>query len=74
MFCRAMEIGLLGSRIAYALKEPYLLAIDSRVHHFMLTCPCNLHYNTPMQYSVIFHGCNKDNFHLKKCDYFLRLT
>ena len=25
MFCRAMEIGLLGSRIAYALKEPYLL-------------------------------------------------
>ena len=25
MFCRAMEIGLLGSRIAYALKEPYIL-------------------------------------------------
>ena len=25
MFCRAMEIGLLGSRITYALKEPYLL-------------------------------------------------
>ena len=25
MFCRAMAIGLLGSRIAYALKEPYLL-------------------------------------------------
>ena len=25
VFCRAMEIGLLGSRIAYALKEPYLL-------------------------------------------------
>ena len=25
MFCRAMEIGLLGSRIVGALKEPYLL-------------------------------------------------
>ena len=25
MFCRAMEIGLLGSRKAYALKESYLL-------------------------------------------------
>ena len=25
MFCQAMEIGLLGSRIAYALKEPYIL-------------------------------------------------
>ena len=25
MFCRTMEIGLLGSRIAYALKEPYIL-------------------------------------------------
>ena len=25
MFCRAMEIGLLGSRKAYALKEPYIL-------------------------------------------------
>ena len=25
MFCRAMEIGLFGNRIAYALKEPYLL-------------------------------------------------
>ena len=24
MFCRAMEIGLLGSRNAYALKEPYI--------------------------------------------------
>ena len=24
MFCRAMEIGLLGSRKAYALKEPYI--------------------------------------------------
>ena len=25
MFCRAMEIELLGSRIEYALKEPYIL-------------------------------------------------
>ena len=25
MLCRAMEIGLLGSRKAYALKEPYIL-------------------------------------------------
>ena len=29
MFCRAMEIGLLGSSIAYALKEPYLLVYAS---------------------------------------------
>ena len=34
MFCRAMEIGLLGSRIAYALKEPYLL-----VYHFQRSSP-----------------------------------
>ena len=27
MFCWAMEIGLLGSRIAYALKEPYILVL-----------------------------------------------
>ena len=27
MFCRAMEIGLLGSRIAYALKEPYFIGL-----------------------------------------------
>ena len=25
MFCRAMEIGLLGSSIAYAIKEPNTL-------------------------------------------------
>ena len=31
MFCRAMEIGLLGSRIAYALKEPYILVYFSIV-------------------------------------------
>ena len=30
VFCRAMEIGLLGSRIAYALKEPYLLVYQFR--------------------------------------------
>ena len=27
MFCRDMEIGLLGSRNAYSLKEPYILGI-----------------------------------------------
>ena len=30
------------------------------------------HYeNTPMQYTAIFHGCNKDNFHMKNCYIFL---
>ena len=30
------------------------------------------HYeNTSMQYTAIFHGCNKDNFHMKNCDIFL---
>ena len=33
MFCRAMEIGLLGSRIAHALKEPYLLVKNVPVAH-----------------------------------------
>ena len=30
MFCRAIEIGLLGSRNAYALKEPYILVTKTR--------------------------------------------
>ena len=31
-----------------------------------------MHYeNTPMQYSVIFHGCKNDYFQLKMFDYFL---
>ena len=30
-----------------------------------------IHYaNTPMQYTVIFHGC-KNNFQMKNCDIFL---
>ena len=32
------------------------------------------HYaNTPMQYTVIFHSCENDNFQIKNCDYFLFL-
>ena len=27
--------------------------------------------NTPMQYTVIFHGCKNDNFPIKKCNIFL---
>ena len=30
------------------------------------------HYdNTPIQYTVIFHGCKNDNFQMKNCDIFL---
>ena len=25
----------------------------------------------PMQYTVIFHGCENDNFQMKNCDIFL---
>ena len=39
---------------------------DHPAFHFAL-----VHYeNTPMQYTAIFHGCNKDNFHMKNCDIF----
>ena len=32
----------------------------------------HIHYdNTPMQYSVIFHGCKNGNFQMKNCDIFL---
>ena len=31
-----------------------------------------LHYdNTPIQYTVIFHGCKNDYFQMKNCDIFL---
>ena len=30
------------------------------------------HYaNTPMEYTVIFHGCKNDNFQMENCDIFL---
>ena len=32
----------------------------------------HIHYeNTPMQYTVFFHGCKIENFHMKKCDIYL---
>ena len=32
----------------------------------------NCHYeNTPIKYTVIFHGCKNDYFQMKKCDIFL---
>ena len=34
-----------------------------------------LHYkNTPMQYTVIFHGCKNNNFQMKNCDIFLNFA
>ena len=46
MFCRAMEIGLLGSRIAYALKEPYLLVyIKSRDLNLLFIIDIFSHYD-----------------------------
>ena len=31
------------------------------------------HYeNTPMQYTVIFHGCKSNNFQMKNCDIFAK--
>ena len=31
-----------------------------------------IHYdNTPIQYTVIFHGCKNDYFQMKNCDIFL---
>ena len=33
------------------------------------------HYeNTPMQYTVILHGCKDNNFQIKNCDIFLILA
>ena len=30
-----------------------------------------IHYeNTPIQYTVTFHGCKNDNFQMKNCDIF----
>ena len=36
---------------------------------------CKIHYeNTPIQCTVIFHGCKNDYFQMKNCDIFLTLT
>ena len=32
MFCQSLALGLLGSRVAYALKEPYTLVYGARIH------------------------------------------
>ena len=40
--------------------------------HVQVKCANLGHYeNTPMLYTVIFQGCKKDNFHMKKSDIFL---
>ena len=40
MFCQSLALGLLGSRVAYALKEPYTLVYENirkKLTFFLLT-------------------------------------
>ena len=48
-------------------------------HKVSLLCSSNFSYvkicvvqyeNMPMLYTAFFHGCKKDNLHMKKCDVF----
>ena len=42
-----------------------------RVIVMMLSINGQHYENTPMQYTVIFHGCKNNNFQMKNCDIFL---
>ena len=54
MFCQSLALGFLGSRVAYALKEPYTLvyaATDEYSFHFCRLgkrnyCASNLDWDT----------------------------
>ena len=46
------------------MKEKFQMKVKTRM--------CIIHYeNTPVQYTVIFHGCKNDYFQMKKYDIFL---
>ena len=56
MFCRAMEIGLLGSRIAYALKEPFLLVYILEVKYTSFRICYDLKPSTSYFYMYEFNS------------------
>ena len=37
-------------------------------------CQQNQNASTPMQYTVIFHGCKNDNFQTKNCNFLVHLS
>ena len=47
------------------------LAIDVSLSKRDIKQLKNHYENTPIQYTVIFHGCKNDNFQMKICDIFL---